>query len=768
MKRSIIMLLGLVSLGFCGQGAADSSAVDTSKISINDLESKVLSTLMFGGSSPVSFSGEARLKLQYHDFRDCPNYARQDRSWTQANWEGNEDMMRIGMVVRANRNTVLWSKIGFQNTLPGKYLNSNAISSVGDGFVRDQTDHDKLEETATVHEDMCAGLALRSTVASFWLKMGSIEWTEASPLTIWKAQPRNVAWDFLPYEIEQPISRYYDYNIVKGAKEGRASWHKKAFNGINLESIDLPWDLYVNALYGLYERYDSGEREFIDWSNDLAYTADYPPTEAKQRGVGDSYHHLLHFRLAKSKIAPDLTVGLNYVGLNVQNDIINNWKFWQTFFRYGSNPYVVLPTGGAIGFYKEPKIFSCDVKGNINSHLEIHSDIAVSRVDTTFVSWAKWAKDSISNVTSAREWSDTTPWMALSHFSPAWYGHVKSTYGIPATLDLAFISKGFYSPLSFAAPADAFFPFGSNLVGAGKFLARGEASPYAQNMAGAVVGVSPDIGLGHCKISYGQHFQVQTARDLIFFPNRLNGQDFWSLFHSSYSRWGIQTFDAVLPARYKQRLGDESFHDNTYTKSPGPDAGGIRQDYLSSYEGFVPYEDSAEASANLREKTTIFTRSANVPQHRKYTFNLEADVSYALNQLVGYPHDFFLSLYAAINGVSTSFVPLALSQKDQLLWSLYLRFEPAIALSDKFYFIGLAGFENWKSDKAWIAGPLAASVVLCPIDYRDFAWGLGFDWEMSPRVGLHNRVKWMNHKDMNYHDNDWATPVVSLEIKMWF
>jgi hypothetical protein len=52
---------------------------------------------MFGGSNPVSFSGEGRLKVQFHDFLDCPSFARKDRSWTQANWEGNEDMMRIGM-----------------------------------------------------------------------------------------------------------------------------------------------------------------------------------------------------------------------------------------------------------------------------------------------------------------------------------------------------------------------------------------------------------------------------------------------------------------------------------------------------------------------------------------------------------------------------------------------------------------------------------------------------------------------------------------------
>jgi hypothetical protein len=384
----------------------------------------------------------------------------------------------------------------------------------------------------------------------------------------------------------------------------------------------------------------------------------------------------------------------------------------------------------------------------------MHADVAISMMDTTFVRY-----DSVAAHTWAS--SNNAP-------CPAFYGHLKSSYGVPATLDIAAISKGFYSPLSFAAPTDAFFPYGSNLIGAGKFLARGEASPYGQNMAGAVIGVSPDIGYGHLKFSYGQHFQMQTARDLIYFPNRLNGQDYWSLFHSSYNRWGIDLFDASLPPSYKKRLGDESNTRNTYGSPLGPDAGGVRQDYLSTYEGFVPYEDSAEAMGNLHEKTGIFTRSVNVPTHRKYTFNLEADVAYAINQLIGYRHDIFLSGYAAINGVSTSFAPIAFSQKDQLLWSLYLRFEPAIALSDKFYILGLLGYENWRSDMAWMASSDNSTAVRSPINYRDIAYGLGFDWEMSPRVGLHNRNKFMTHQDAAYHGNDWATPIVSLEIKMWF
>lgn len=151
--------------------AADSSAfqqmLDSLGLHKNDLESKVRSTLMFGGSSPVSFSGEGRLKLQYHGFKEGhAKYLTQDRSYLASNWEGNESFVRIGMVARAGRNTVLWSKIGFQHTLPGTFVNKDA-----DGRVSNR--HDKSNESATIHEDMSAGIALRTVPGIFLAQIGS-------------------------------------------------------------------------------------------------------------------------------------------------------------------------------------------------------------------------------------------------------------------------------------------------------------------------------------------------------------------------------------------------------------------------------------------------------------------------------------------------------------------------------------------------------------------------------------------------------------------
>jgi len=742
---------------------------------LDELESKVRSTLLFGGSSPVSFSGEARLHISQHDFYNYPSYLSGDQTWTQANWEGNESMLRLAMVVHASRNAVLWSKIGFQNTLPGIYTNGsrNPNLVVPNGYTPVQDRHDKADLPANIHEDMAAGIAIRTVPASFWIRMGNVIWTEASPLTIWKSQPRTFAWDYLPFEIEQPISRYYEYNIAKGEKAGRAAWNKKAFNGVDMKSIDLPMGFETQVMWAAFERYDNFEREFIDFSNDLglANLSNY----TKQIGIGDSYRHMYHARIANTKVVPGMTLGLNAVGFVYKPDITEN-PDWRKNFSVTDTLYTYAPTGQRFtvsrgyGFYKDPLVGSIDLRGPVNEKLDLHLEVAVSYLDTVK---SIFALDSTHDATSGRTSLVTkeTRWEKHADPVPAFYGKVVSNYGVPVKVDLAYIPKGFYSPFSFAAPVDGFYPVGSNLVGAGKFIARGEASPYSQNMAGMFVSVSPQVGYGHLHMTYGQHFQIQKAQDVLYFPYRLNGQDFNSVFQSSYNRWGNDAIDVSMKSgKYSKRLGDESFHSlSAYGGPVGYSGGGLRSDYLSMFESFVPYENAAQADSNSSQTIkSVFVQSQYVPVHQKYSFNVDLDGAWDIAPFIGYSHDLFLSGYMALNGVSSTLKPMAFSPKDMMLWGLYLRAEPAIALSDKLYVLGLLGYENWRSDMAYMTDAASGAVLRVPIDYKDWAYGAGFDWDFAARVGFHARAKWMKHEDKNFSANDWATPYYSAEIKMWF
>jgi hypothetical protein len=888
--------MSLSALSFAG---SLSDKVDELSNSLDDMESKVQSTLLSGGSSPVSFSGEARLKAQYHDLGfDAPGYMQADRTYLQSGWEGNDNVFRLGMVARAGRNLVLWSKIGFQHTLVGNHDYSNAGASVG--FLPYQYRNDKVGNSITIHEDMAAGVAVRTVPASFWVKLGNTLWTEASPLTVWKAQPRTFAWEYLPFEVEQPIARYYEYNIAKGEKAGRAAWNKKPFNGINVESINLPSNLYLNFVYGTFERFDNFEREYVDFAGDLGYADGaegiFP---AKGHGVGDSYRHVIHGRLAKAKFPGDLTWGLNYVGIDYKDDILymasDRWYREETKY-----PLLVEFMGADSVFVKEPKVISTDIRGPISDKFTIHADVALGMVDTV------WFYDTVSSHTDAAQREHPEYYnnrsVSGSDLVPAFYTKLNYNGKLPVEADFAYIGKGFYSPFSFAVPQDAFFAYGANMVGAGKFVARGEGSPYAQNMAGVNLTIAPKLpGYGHFRLKYGQHFNIEEGRDVLFFPYRLNGSDMFSFFHSSYNRWGNGLIDNAVKTggrNYKGRLGDESFvHASSYNTNndvravAGPNAGGLRSDYLAMYEGFVPYKSAEEAYnnyylytfartyhpitnnsaltatvlrqsfgvyyTNIRDSivvtaggrdsvvtvlrdadTTRTTATSWVPESKKYTFNLELDAAYDIAPSIGYKKDLFVGGYAGIHGISSSVKPLAFSDEteDMLLWSAYVRLEPAIALHKNFYLLGLFGYENWRSRNSWMMRDVKTGRIInpvtrryqnedglfgytnqvgdfvehgdgntavpavglpreyvtsenfteVPIDYRDFAYGLGFDWDMLERVGLHGRAKYISHEDRglnNYYDkvtkekgtkfsaqdkNDWGTWVFSLEVKTWF
>jgi hypothetical protein len=625
---------------------------------------------------------------------------------------------------------------------------------------------------------MAAGLAIRTVPASFWVRMGNVLWTEASPLTIWKAQPRTFAWDYLPYEIEQPIGRYYEYNIAKGEKRGRAAWNKKAFNGVDFRSIDLPWGFQTALIWADFERYDNFEREYLDYSNDIALAE--LPNDTKQVGIGDSFRHMYNARIANTKILDNFTLSLNAVGIRFKPDIaeVNQWRKVFAVTPLSLVEPATKQRGGYVkgtGFYKEPDVFSFETRGTINDKLEIHTDLALSLMDTV---WVKWTVDSSqrndSNLAFYRQTKSRTHTKADP--VPAFYTRINSKYGVPVQADLAYIPKGFYSPFSFAAPVDGFFPVGSNLVGTGKFIGRGEASPYTQNMAGVFLSVSPPVGYGHLRFAYGQHFQPEKAQDVLYFPYRLNGQDFNSTIQSSYNRWGNSPVTHSLGnphARKTHRLGDESFVTTEYNAPTGYAGGALRSDYLSIFESFVPYENLAQADSNLSILPTsnVMARTNTVPIHQKYSFNLEADGAFDIAPLIGYSHDLFVSGYAALNGVSSSLQAVAFSPKNLMLWGYYLRAEPAIALTDKFYLLGLAGYEVWRSDMAYtdaLATDGSVTALKASIDYQDWAFGGGFDCDFAARVGFHFRYKWMKHEDKALPGNTWAAPLVSGEIKMWF
>ena len=109
---SIISSLSAASMADAHK--SDKERLDSLENSLPQLEKKVLSTLMFGGSSPISFTGETRLKGQYHRLDDYPAFLTNDRNRLQV-FGG----VRLGMIVQPGRNLTLWSRLGFTSKFPG-------------------------------------------------------------------------------------------------------------------------------------------------------------------------------------------------------------------------------------------------------------------------------------------------------------------------------------------------------------------------------------------------------------------------------------------------------------------------------------------------------------------------------------------------------------------------------------------------------------------------------------------------------------------------
>lgn len=889
MKKKLFLLLLLVA-GTMVVNAAPSDIVgltdversmDSIVFNIDNLEDMVRNNLFTSISSPVMFTGMARIKLSSFYWGDSARTPAGILSLDRQRftfWEGNESAIRVGMVVRPpGGHTMLWSKLGFNTTFAGNmnrfhalpttipdvgapdmeetpYIGHDASRQDTTGWVRAQIRHDKDNSPLNIHEDMSAGISIRYPGFSLWARMGNVIWTQASPLTIWKAQPRNFAWDYLPFEIEQPIGMYYYYNVVKGEKTGRAAWNRKPFQGIQLESITMPGDVYFNFLYAKFENFDNKEPEYVDFATDrgLAWSniPGFSPTfeeDFKAKGIGDGFRWMTHARVARP--FGSLTLGANYINIRYNEDFIYLGLMLRTGDTLMANTPGEIPGrfyDRGINFYKETDVLSLDGVGQIPSLLggiDYKFDVGFSIVDTQYFHLERRPAEVIDNV---RRGERTTTGIA-----PAIYGELGfSNIAVPVKLSMVYVDKEFYSPFSFVAPHESIYPYGANLLGAGKFVARGEASPYVPNMAGVNATIQPRINDGRARFNIGYHGQLEEGFNAVYFPYILNGIVMSQATHSSIHRWGNGRVTDTPGYRelgflHYQRLGLGS--QVRGAKGVGY-RGGFFVDYLSAYEGFVAFENAEDArNANHFERVTIgrvadrwteeqlfraidsitryyqdergmildpgfrdpvfnLMREARATydinelglESRKTTHNYSIDAAYNVGRLFGMERKLYAGLFAGYYEISNANFPSF--DKDgvnTLLYGTIVRFEPAFQLFNNLYIIGVAGVEDWYSNKAYMAarpvengdvnyhyeyngvryllfpderylGETGAVVIPVPIDNRSIAYGLGFDWDIMQRTSFHFRASRHIKTDRNVGMNNYDGVVVTGEVKAWF
>lgn len=410
----------------------------------------------------------------------------------------------------------------------------------------------------------------------------------------------------------------------------------------------------------------------------------------------------------------------------------------------------------------------------------------------------------------------------------------------PIDLELrsVYLPKKFQSPASVANIVDGIFPYESNMTGAGKFAGSDNGTAYASNLAGSNLIVKLPIPRGHAKVSWGLHAQLEDGRDMIYFPWRQNGAAYNATLGSDFTQYDQGLLNDYLRAgstfdlRQAKRLGDEFWLGKGNSNAPTVgDAGGERSTFMSTYEGFVPYKlgrlwngalsrsnqakllvGTADSSVRMNKWISdsadfyndegvkqLLDNSNNgkLPMSTKFTQNLSFDAAYEISRLWEGKRSVFLSGYAAFNSVTKDNrvgIPAFSADDDNvLLMGRNLRFEPVFQVTPKFYIVGLVGNEIWKSkygvayidtatgkapatDKANSLKTNPQFLVRAPIDYSDMIYGLGFDWDMASRVGLHVRCQYFTHEDKGISTdvskakgvNDYDAWLTTAEVKMWF
>jgi hypothetical protein len=292
-------------------------------------------------------------------------------------------------------------------------------------------------------------------------------------------------------------------------------------------------------------------------------------------------------------------------------------------------------------------------------------------------------------------------------------------------------------------------------------------------LAGVNLKLEPTFNRGYFDLQYGQHRQIKKGNDVVVFNYRLNGRNMWESSNSWTKHKPLFVADSgnYSGPAYVNRVGASMNADDGVKQYR--QRGGLYGGTWELWESFAAYDDAGQ----IQEET--------VPMHAKWESYFSFMGGYDIGHWFGTDRNIMMTALLALSGVSNSFAPLAVNEKtfDMLLWSFYGQFEPTIAITTKFHMVGILGLETFRSDKAYMA-EVASSLIeekdprssevnqylykKAPINYRETAVGLGFDWDFADRVGLHVRYKYMTHSDETVSINDWHSHYISAETKAWF
>ena len=755
MRKTVSSLLLASSLG-AAWALPPQLQLDSLHASLDTLSGNMESTLLGKDDLPLAVSGYMAFRLKNFHYSEESPWIKDDRARTSV-----DAVFNVNVVAMPNSYITLFTNLSFPFDLSGIYTNFMAKqpTKAPSNDERVLYDHSTDYYTSTINEELNVGVDIRAGVFGAYITAGGVIWANASPLTMWEREtnPRFV-WQYELFEDEKTVSTYYKEKAFKPVKEGgRAFWTNRSFGGVFANFYQLPYDLKAQFLVSQPIDADMATRDGLRMYGGQ-------PGELEMMGGYDFRGTVLHGRIAKEKIADNLTVGLNYMGVTYDDASIYEDEFRGQWVVNGMNP-VLLNT----------HVATLDLKGNVTPKLFLMADVGVSITDSTVFFLPATQDPATGAVVPVRTYytdKDDSKRSSIASPKVGLYVKAQSKYieGWPLTAELVFFQPGFYSPYSLSNP--------SRFPGWRKdetYLNAG-ALRYSPNMAGINLKLEPSFNRGYFDFQYALHRQIDPGQDVIAFNYRLNGRNMWESTNSWTKHKPLFVADSgnSSGAGYIARAGVQK--DAGEGVKMYRQRGGLYGGTWELWESFVAYENGQQVAKE------------EVPMHAKWSTYMSFMGGYDIGHWFGTDRNIMMTAFLALSGVSTSFAPLAVSEKtfNTLMMSFYGQFEPTVAVTPTFHMVGILGFETFRSDKAYRMCTADNSInktpagktyyfevnpyyyEKAPINYKDFAIGLGFDWDFSDRVGLHFRYKFMTHSDETISENNWHSHYIAAETKAWF
>ena len=758
MRKTISSLLLASSLG-AAWALPPQLQLDSLHASLDTLSGNMESTLLGKDDLPLAVSGYMAFRLKNFHYSEESPWAKDDRARTSV-----DAVLNVNVVAMPNSYITLFTNLSFPFDLSGIYTNYLAKEPTqipGNSNERVLYDHSTDYYSSTINEELNVGVDIRAGVFGAYVTAGGVIWANASPLTMWEHEtnPRFV-WQYELFEDEKTVSTYYKEKAFKPVKEGgRAFWTNRSFGGVFVNVYQLPFDMKAQFLVSQPIDADMATRDGLRMYGGQ-------PGELEMMGGYDFRGTVLHGRIAKEKIADNLTIGVNYMGVTYDDASIYEDEFRNQWINFG-----VMSTGDASPKLLNTHVASVDVKGNVTSKLFLMADLGLSITDSTIFYQSEAVDDFDPNNTS-KGYSSAAKRSSMASPKVGFYLKAQSKYveGWPMTLEAVFFQPGFYSPYSLSNP--------SRFPGWRKdetYLNAG-ALRYSPNMAGINFKLEPSFNRGYFDFQYALHRQIDPGQDVIAFNYRLNGRSMWESTNSWTKHKPLFVADSgngSPGARYNARVGIQ--RDAGEGVKMYRQRGGLYGGTWELWESFAAYDNASQVEKQ------------EVPMHAKWSAYMSFMGGYDIGHWFGTDRNIMMTAFLALSGVSTSFAPIAVSEKQSgmLMTSFYGQLEPTIAVTPTFHMVGILGLETFRSEKAYRVFELPSIKYSKnpanyaneispyyfekdPINYKDFAIGLGFDWDFSDRVGLHFRYKFMTHSDETVPDNNWHSHYIAAETKAWF